>query len=232
MVIIKNAGRGSKKVEVHLIVEKLKLLSKDFYPAVEEEDPIRFYYLPIFGPLYRKRVEMCLSMCKGGERVLDIGFGSGVNFLNLGEKYVDIYGLDLTAKVENVERAFAPVGLSLNLQNGNVTEMPYQDAFFDTVLLISILEHLKAHELMQAIDEIYRVLKPGGQMVYGVPVESPFMVRMFRMLGYDIRGYHFSTEQDVLKAAGSKLERVEVQSLRNPIPFLEPLYQVGHFVKR
>lgn len=73
------------------------------------------------------------------------------------------------------------------LQNGNVLNMPYEDGYFDTVLLISILEHLKPEEQSQAFAEIKRVLKPGGQVVYGVPVERPLMVFLFRMLGHDIR---------------------------------------------
>jgi ubiquinone/menaquinone biosynthesis C-methylase UbiE len=71
--------------------------------------------------------------------------------------------------------------------------MPYEDNQFDTVLLISIPERLKAYELEQVFSDIKRVLKPGGQVVYGAPVERPFMVFMFRILGYDIRDHHFST---------------------------------------
>ncbi len=90
---------------------KLKLLSKEEYLGVGKSDPIRFYFWPIIGKMYRKRVELCLAECNGGERVLDIGFGSGVNFLNLNEIYKEIHGLDLTAKVDLVTENLKIYGL-------------------------------------------------------------------------------------------------------------------------
>jgi hypothetical protein len=78
---------------------------------------------------------------------------------------------------------YDPIGIPLFLEKGNVEQMPYQDNFFDTVLMISILGHLKADELKRAYVEVGRVLKPGGQMVHGTPVEKPFMVFIFRVMG-------------------------------------------------
>ena len=86
---------------------KLRLLPHDEYLGVNREDPIRFYYWPVFGRLYRTRVEMCLDECTGGERILEVGFGSGLTFLNLKDKYKEIHGLDLTADVKRVHGVFA-----------------------------------------------------------------------------------------------------------------------------
>ncbi len=97
------------------------------------------------------------------------------------------------------------------------------------MLLISILEHLKPDRLVAAFQEIKRVLKPGGQVVYGVPVERPFMVFMFRLLGTDIRAHHFSTEQDVAAAARMVLQPVRRLPLRS---LAGQIYEVGHFVKQ
>ena len=208
---------------------KLKLLPRGHYAGVNRDDPIRFYYWPILGRMYRKRVEMCLAECSGGERVLEIGFGSGATFLNLAEKYREIHGLDLTASVDEVKRVFDARGIHTDLRNGSVLRMPYPDEMFDTVLLISILEHLKPHEQELAFREIWRVLKPGGQVVYGVPIERPLMVFMFRVLGYNIREHHFSTERDVSAAAERIFNRVSVTQMRS---LAGAVYEVGHFRKR
>ena len=181
--------------------------------------------------MYRRRVELCLGECSGGGSILEIGFGSGLTFTNLHEMYQEIHGLDLTADTAAVQSAFAARGVKTLLQNGNVLKMPYQDNQFDAVLLISILEHLKPEQQAGAFAEIRRVLKPGGQVVYGVPIERPLMVFMFRRLGYDIREHHFSTERDVSAAAGQTMQKVRVIQMRSKPAIFGPVYEVGHFIK-
>ena len=122
-------------------------------------------------------------------------------------------------------------GIQTDLRNGSVLEMPYPDGTFDTVLLISILEHLKPADQARAFAEIRRVLKPGGQVVYGVPVERPLMVFLFRVLGHDIRQHHFSTEKDVSAAAGKLLNPVRLVPMKPWLPGVGAVYEVGHFAK-
>lgn len=210
---------------------KLHLLSYKEYKGVEKIYSVIFYYLPIFGGMYRRRVELCLNQCKGGDSILEVGFGSGLTFLNLNEKYKKIYGLDLTCDVNIVKEVFASHNIKPDLRNGNVLSMPYENNQFDTVLLISILEHLKPDELVQAFKEIRRVLKPGGQIVYGVPVERPFMVFMFHMLGYNIREHHFSTEIEVMQAANKVFEKISVYTMKAFPSFFGNVYEIGHFTK-
>src|SRR5262249_40303023 len=76
----------------------LQMLPKSAdYASANDNDPLRFYYWRVLGKLYRRRVELCLELLPGGERVLEVGFGSGVSFLNLSGLYREIYGLDLEA---------------------------------------------------------------------------------------------------------------------------------------
>ena len=210
---------------------KLRLLPYKEYKGVEKIYSVIFYYLPVFGGMYRRRVELCLDQCKGGDTILEVGFGSGLTFLNLNEKYKKIHGLDLTCDVNVVGEVFASRNIHADLQNGNVLSIPYPDNQFDTVLLISILEHLKPQELAQAFQEIKRVLKPGGQIVYGVPVERPFMVFMFRMLGYNIRDHHFSTEIEVQAAAEKIFKKEQVHTMKAFPAFFGNVYEIGHFTK-
>ena len=183
-----------------VVNHKLMMFPIADYVGVNRDNPIRFYNIPIFGRLYRRRVELCLAELSGGERILEIGFGSGVTFLNLKEKYREIHGLDLTASVDEITSFFQQRGIETFLRNGSVLELPYAANTFDSVLLISILEHLQPTDQARAFGEIARVLKPGGQVVYGVPVERPLMVFFFRFLGYDIRQHHFSSHNDVSHA--------------------------------
>ena len=209
----------------------LQMLPVDAYVGVNRNDPIRFYGWPLIGPLYRRRVEATIAELHGGESVLEIGCGYGVTFLELHRRYRRIYGLDLTADVAAVGKMFADRGIDVTLVNGSVLDLPYPPESFDSVLLISILEHLKPEDQPRAFEEIRRVLKPGGQVVYGVPVERPLMVMAFRMLGYNIREHHFSTEQQVAAAAGQLLSCRRRTQLNAAGGLLGAVYEVGHFVK-
>ena len=210
---------------------RLQLLPLQRYVGVDEKDPIKFYRLPVIGRMYQQRIELCLEQLTGGQSVLEVGFGSGVSFLNLSQLYQEIHGLDLTADVRQVGEMFASLGIQTELRNGSVLEMPYPDQSFDSVLLISILEHLQPYEQHQAFREIWRVLKPGGQVVYGVPVERPFMVFMFRLLSTNIREHHFSTEKDVRVAAQEVFGPGNITSMRGPLGLFGRVYEVGEYEK-
>lgn len=213
------------------MISSLKLLPYKQYRGVPREYSVIFYYLPIFGQMYRRRVELCLAECKGGDSILEVGFGSGLTFLNLNGMYKKIYGLDLSCDVEEVARVFASLGIQPELRNGDVLNLPYQNDQFDTVLLISILEHLKPEDLDRAFSEIKRVLKPGGQVIYGVPVERPFMVAMFALLGSNIRKHHFSTEADVAAAASKHFKNIRILPMKGRPALFGTVYEIGHFIK-
>lgn len=210
---------------------KLKLMPLEKYVGVNEDDPLRLYFSPIFGPFYRRRVELCLAALSGGERILEVGFGSGLSFHNLHDMYREIWGVDLTANTSEIAALFAQEGIETHLENGSVQSMPYPDDFFDSVLLISILEHIKPEEQAGAFREIARVLKPGGQVVYGVPVERPLMVFFFKLLGFNIREHHFSTEKDVAHAARQVFHSGGLKTMRAPTNWGAAVYEVGCFHK-
>ncbi|TAN42081.1 MAG: class I SAM-dependent methyltransferase [Nitrospirae bacterium] len=205
--------------------QKLKMLALHEYSGINSDDPIRFYQMPFIGAIFRKRVEKCLSQLSGGQRVLEIGFGSGVTFPNLNELYGEIHGIDMTADVEAVASTFRKIGISTYLRNGDVLCLPYNDDYFDSVLLISILEHLKPESLIPAFLEICRVLKTGGQIVYGVPVDKKIMNYGFSLLGFNIKDYHFSDHKQVYNAAVNVFNEVAVSTIY-VWPFGN-LYEVG-----
>ena len=206
---------------------KLKFLEAAAFEGAHKHDPIRFYRLPVIGRLYRRRIELCLSELTGGERILEVGYGSGVAFPNLSDLYDEIHGVDLASEHEVISRRFADRGIDARLTTGDLLDLQYEDRLFDSVLLISILEHLRPRQLSTAFEQLQRVLKPGGQIVYGVPVERPFMVLMYRLLGYNIRDHHFSTEVDVAHAAEGAAKCVRRVALRT---LFGKVYEVGHYV--
>lgn len=214
-----------------MAVRKLKLLKKNQYPPPQKGDPLPFYYWPLLGRLYRERVELCLNALPPGGRVLEVGFGSGLLFPNLNDLFDELHGLDLQADIAGTREVFDRWGIKADIRQGNILDLPYDNHFFDVVLCISILEHLRSEALPQALSELKRVLKSTGILVYGVPVERPLMALLFRFLGYDIRQHHFSTEKEVAHAAGDYLRKVRTQTYTPFKGCLGAFYEVGVYAK-
>ena len=94
---------------------------------LRHDDPCRFYYWPIIGRLYRRRLEICLDLLPGGGKVLEIGFGSGISFPSLGQLYSEIHGADLHSDCPSVTSCFTQRGIQVNLVNASVMDLPYAD---------------------------------------------------------------------------------------------------------
>lgn len=176
---------------------ELQMLAPAEYVRIEN-DPTPYYSVPFLGSLYRKRVTRCLSLLPAGRRVLEVGYGTGVSFLNLGRKFDQIHGIDLHDYAQDVSCSFASAGLNLHLRQGSVLSLPYESDSFDAALAISIHEHLLVEDQQAAFAEVRRVLRPGGCYVIGVPGLNPLMVAAFYALGWKIRRHHHSSEKQVL----------------------------------
>lgn len=196
----------------------LQLLADDSYWHTSEADPVKFYRHPLVGRLYAGRVTRCLSLLPTGRRVLEVGYGCGVSFLNLAEKFDEVHGIDLHDHPDEVARSFAATGLKPRLRQGTITDLPYEDESFDAALAISIHEHIAPDEQARAFSEVHRVLRPGGCYVVGVPGGNAMMTVGFLALGWDVRKSHVSTDRQVLQTLR---QRFDVDTVRYS-PFFFP----------
>lgn len=99
-----------------------------------------------------------------GKRVLDVGCGNGYVLSRYARAGAEVYGIDLTpAALKITEARFSFEGKKVNLTEGNAEELPYPDRSFDCVTSMGVLHHTP--HTQKAIDEIFRVLKPGGLFV-------------------------------------------------------------------
>lgn len=97
-----------------------------------------------------------------GRQVLEIGCGNGadgVMFAMHGARYT---GIDLTAEaVDKTRRHFAAEGLDGEFRQENCEQLAFADNAFDIVYSFGVLHHTPSPG--QALSEVYRVLKPGGE---------------------------------------------------------------------
>jgi SAM-dependent methyltransferase len=94
-----------------------------------------------------------------GERVLEIGCGTGCDLLQFAKHGAHASGIDITP--EHIRLARERVGGQAEVCNGSATTIPFPDNSFDYVYSHGVLHHLD--EPKRAVDEIFRVLRPGGR---------------------------------------------------------------------
>ncbi|HBX23533.1 MAG TPA: SAM-dependent methyltransferase [Desulfotomaculum sp.] len=98
---------------------------------------------------------------------LDIGCGTGNYTLLLARSGLRVTGLDISPGMLVRARAKAEEAhLDIKFLQGDAVALPFNDNTFDIVLSVSALEF--APHLETALQEAYRVLKSGGQLVVGV----------------------------------------------------------------
>lgn len=109
-----------------------------------------------------------------GDRVLDLGCGEGRHAITAYlEGAVHIVGLDLssndlnTAKERFRDFAVDDENRSVAFLRASGLQLPFADASFDKVICAEVLEHIP--DCQSVLDEIRRVLKPGGVFAASVP---------------------------------------------------------------
>lgn len=179
-----------------LVLPKRELIEKS-----HADDPLDFYYYPVTGVVYRRRLVMALTLLGEGPfgRLLEIGYGSGILLPELARRAREVHGVDIHQNVVPVERMLRAHGVTAALRVGDLFALPYADGHFDAVVCLSVLEHLT--ELDRACAEFRRVLAPAGVAVFGFPVQNAITTAFFRAVGYDAAEIHPSTHRDILAAA-------------------------------
>lgn len=116
-----------------------------------------------------------------GQKVLDVGCGTGVVAVTAARAGATVSGLDLTPELlvrarENSELAKVNVAY----REGDVEELPYSDGEFDVVL--SQFGHMFAPRPKLAIGEMLRVLRPGGTIAFSTWPPELALGRIFTLV--------------------------------------------------
>lgn len=136
--------------------------------------------------LKRRVKEVLRSLdIKTKETVLDCGCGEGLYLMAMSGIFPDaaINGFDIdTSSMEvakkhlekaNPDREFSN-RVNVDFKIGNICDMPYEDNYFDKICCSEVLEHVEDDR--KALNELRRILKPGGKLVVTVPNHNyPFL---------------------------------------------------------
>ena len=143
--------------------------AQDYIPAMGKQ-----WLLPLYDPFTRlagvgRIHERLLDRAdlRRGQRVLEIGCGTGNLLTALGRRRLDVEAVAIDpdpAALRRARRKAARRRLPIRFEQAFAGELPLPDAGFDRVLSSFMLHHLDEDERLRALREVRRVLRPGGQL--------------------------------------------------------------------
>jgi ubiquinone/menaquinone biosynthesis C-methylase UbiE len=137
------------------------------------------------------------------DRVLDIGFGGGVTI----EKMLTtidsgkIYGVDFSqVMIEKAKQKFRSEieAEQVSIEFADVRALPFDDHTFDKVCTVNTIYFWD--EPLASLQEIKRVIKPGGKLVIGI--RSADKMKELEVTQYNFRLYDPAAVRDLLVEAG------------------------------
>lgn len=111
---------------------------------------------PKDGP--SKSVQEFIRYLKEGDKILDLGCGSGRDSIFLAKQGYDVWGIDISKEaIKKAKENFQ--AKNLHFLVANAENLPFEDEFFDAIYSRWVLQFVP---LKKAASEIFRVLKNNG----------------------------------------------------------------------
>ena len=114
---------------------------------------------------------------------LDVGCGVGQLTYHLARAGARVVGIELSYEAVQVGLAILnecslPAPVSFICQNA--ISLPFQNGIFDRVVCADVMEHLSDEEKRAVLQEVYRVLKPGGEVFFHTPNKRRIQLGLLR----------------------------------------------------
>lgn len=198
-------------------------------------DPLKFYYLPVARSFYKARFADAIRLL--GQKVddlLDIGCGSGIFLPELTKHCKRLYACDFHPHLSKPAAMLRAERLNVMLVQADARVLPFASESIDAIVCVSVLEHLR--DLESPAEEFYRVLKPSGIAIVGVPVEN-LMTDVMLRISYlalpnaSLDDEHVSTHRDVLGTFSRKFLVEKGLNIPRLLPEQMRMYRTVRFRK-
>ncbi len=112
---------------------------------------------------------LALPYIKKTDKVLDTACGTGFGLSRLAKAARKVWGADLSQVAIDIAKRRVKGTANIKLSTADATDLPFKSKMFDVVTSFETLEHVAADAF---INELWRVLKPGGRLIISTPQNS------------------------------------------------------------
>ncbi len=133
-------------------------------------DRMSSYYAGERGqsPWFQAQLKIVLEMLDSKPGLLlDVGCAAGAEFEPLLARGFQIVGLDYAPKMLALAQQRFGASRNVHLCRADAEALPFPGASFDQVVCLGVFEYLTTYD--RCLDEIHRVLRPGGVAIISLP---------------------------------------------------------------
>jgi ubiquinone/menaquinone biosynthesis C-methylase UbiE len=166
------------------------------------------------------------SEIKPGEKVLDIGCGTGDQSIYFAKRGAIVAGIDINPKI--IGRALTrkkKEGLEVYFQGGDATNLPFLEPVFDVAVISLVLHEIKSKDRDKVISEMKRVVKKGERLIFvdfNCPLPKSMISFSVKLVEFFAGRNHWHNFKNYLKEGGilkilerNKLKPEKVECLKS-----------------
>ena len=125
------------------------------YDAIAQDYKQRNHLEPFYSP----EIQLFTILINPNSSLLEVGCGTGRDALELVQIFAEYTGVDGSAGMLTIAKEVVP---GARFEIGNFLELPYNNESFDACWCASTLLHCDRTNVLKPVQEICRILKPGG----------------------------------------------------------------------
>jgi len=167
------------------------------------------------------QLDLLLPLVGGGRRYLELGCGDAAVTFAMASHVRQAFGLDVTDAL--IDARSAPENFRFLKTDG--VRIPLPPACVDLVYSNQLMEHLHPDDAKAQLEEVARVLAPGGLYLCRTPnrLTGPHDISAYfdyQATGFHLREYDYRSLRTLMKAAGFRSIRFVIGGRRRaPMPY-------------
>lgn len=140
----------------------------------------QWFKKPLGKFIYQQEVDLMMSMLEINESmtILDAGCGTGNFTIKLAESGAHVVGIDISEEMIHQAQKKLSNQETIQFVPMDIYQLEFPDQTFDIVVSMTAFEFID--QAKKAFEELYRVLKPGGQLLIGTITKSGSWGRLYQ----------------------------------------------------